>query len=351
MMSNFPQILAEIVAKIQIEPNFTVAHPDYPPLELRADILDRLQRISPQLQSKYLILQVQNYLHDIYFNQSWLDLQTIATAAAQPAQIKNNLSDGVDIDFCQRLHQSNSSRGYLDLGWKVVATAPAGELVVVKDGLHLHINPQRHLRSDSRSAQIGEIVPIYLPHSLVSRDTYIIVGNLGTPANATPALPSVQIYFNFTPDAAVTIAEKLTRQLNTLELPFQFAILHDPALFYRCDGATLWISQADYLTAQTVVAEIYRAHQTAFAADVPLFTKQLAPGLGLAEVPTTLSTFGMQRCEILAMGLVTAFDLDLTAVNDKLDKIYEQFAAVGIDRFQPHLNFAALDCYKIDEFE
>jgi HopA1 effector protein family len=355
-MSNFSQTLAEIVTKIQIEPNFTVYHPDYPPLELRPDILDRLQRISPQLQSKYLIIQVQNYLHNLYFTHSSIDLQAMEIAAQQPSQIKNNSIDGVDIDFCQRLQHSNTSRGYLDRDWQVVATTDAGELIVVKDGLHLHIQPHQHLPPDFQQATIGAVVPIYLPPNLVDRDTFIIVGNDGTPPVCDPVCnsPSVQIYFNFTPDAAVAIAEKLTHQLNELSIPFQFAILHDPALFHRYDCGTLWLPQAGYLATQIFLAEIYQAHQTEFSANVPLFTKQLAPGWGLAEVPTTtVGTFGMQRCEILATGLVMAItsgtakpnDRGQTSATDKLHSVCERFTTAGIDWLRPYLNPSARDCY------
>jgi HopA1 effector protein family len=344
MMYDPDRILIEIVEKIQIAPNFTVVHPDYPPLELRPEILDRWQQISPQLQSKYLTVRVQNYLHDLYFSHSWLTIQQQEIFAQQSSPTKNNVIDGVDIDFCQRLQQSNSSRGYLDADWQVVTTAPADELVVVKDGLHLHIHPQYHLPPDFRQAQPGDLVPIFLPPNLVGEDAYIIVGNSGKPAMNTNPPPSVRVYFNFTPEAAVAIAECLTRQFNQLELPFELAILHDPDLFDRYDCGTLWLRQSDYLNVQTVLAEIYRAHQSEFSAQIPLFTKQLAPGLGLAEVPLT-ADFGMQRCELVATGLVTAMEQGETTTTQKLNAIEAQFVAAGIDCLQPYLNPAGLDCY------
>jgi HopA1 effector protein family len=125
-----------------------------------------------------------------------------------------------------------------------------------------------------------------------------------------------------------------------------FAILHDPALFHRYDGGTLWLSQADYLTFQTDLAQIYRSHHTEFAADTPLFTKQLAPGLGLAEVPS-IGTFGLQRCEILATALVMATDRGQTAVADKLAAVTDRLAAAQIDRLQPYLHSAQIDRYEL----
>mgnify|MGYP003471130480 FL=1 len=339
----FHDTLTEIVEQIEIDLNFVVRHPDYPPLELQPDIIARFQRIPPQLQTKYLTIQVQNYLHDLYFSHSLVSLQDLEAAAQQPPQIKNNLINGIDIDFHHRLRQSNTSQGYIDPDWQIVAETDRGESIVVKDGLHLRIDRQKHLPQEFKQAAIGEIVPIYLPHNLVDRDTYIMVGNLGLPNSPI----SVEIYFNFTPDAAVAIAQTLTHELNKLSIPFQFAILHNPALFRCYDAGTLKLSQADYLATQTVLAQIYQTHQADFSPDVPLFTKQLAPGLGIAEVPTTPGSFGMQRCELLATGLLAAMAQGQTLAADKLNTIRQQFATAGIDELQPYLNPDALDCYSI----
>jgi HopA1 effector protein family len=358
-MSNFLQILAEIVEKIEIvglvtpaeNQNFTVRHPDYPPLEFQPETIAKLEQISPQLQAKYLTSQVQNYLYDIYFSHSLMSLEELVVAGQQPRQIKNNIINGIDIDFCQRLEQSNTSNGYFDFDWQVIAETETGELIVVKDGLHLHIDRQRHLAQNLQQTAIGDTIPIYLPPNLVGQDTYIIVGNAGTPnavqSRSDEEVKLVQLYFNFTPDAAVEIAHKLTHELNTLNIPFQFAILHDPALFYRYDPGTLWLPQAGYLEMQTVLTQIYQVYQAEFSPNVPLFSKQLAPGLGIAEIPATPGTFGMQRCELLAEALLAVMEQDLTLTADKLSLIRQELTTAGIDWLRPYLNPTALDCYNL----
>jgi HopA1 effector protein family len=346
-MSAYQQILTEIIEKIEIDRDFAVRHPDYPPLELEPDSISIFKQTAPELQTKYAIAQIQNYLYDLYFSHSLVSLNEIELATAQPAQIKNNIIDGIDIDFYQQLQQSNTSKGYLDPDWQVSSITKDEELIVVKEKLHLHINRHRHLATDSQQASIGDIVAIYLPNSLVGQDTYIIVGNCGTPGTGKlphqDRSPSVDLYFNFTPDAAVSIAQQLTTKLNQLDIPFQFAILHDPNLFHAYDAGTLWISQAGYLQAQAVIADIYRAHSGEFSPDIPLFTKQLAPGLGFAELPAT-ENFGMQRCKLLATGLFAIRDLDLSTA-DKFKIVCQEFTNSEVDWLQPHLNFSILDDY------
>jgi HopA1 effector protein family len=340
-MQSSLQALTEIVEKIQIDRDLTISHPEYPALHMDPDRANQLQQIPVQLQRKYLITQIQNYLYSIYFDRSLMSLQYLEALSQQPVFVKNNIIDGVDLNFFQLLCQSNTGTGYLDPDWQIVSQTDKGELIVVKDGLHLHIDPRQHLPTECQQAGQGAIVSIYLPHNLMGFDTYIIVGSAGTP----PKSPSVRVYFNFTPAAAPEIARALTDELNRLNIPFQFAILHNPALFHRAEAGTLWLSQAGYLSIQTFLSKLYHSHQTAFSPQTPLFSKQLAPGLGLVETPIGSDEFGMQRCQLVATGLVVAMERGQTATIDKLNTIQQEFTSAGIDLHQPYLNPSAVDCY------
>lgn len=332
-MSNFNQVLLEIAEKIEIlrvkelttDQNWIVRHPDYPALELEPDLIASLQQIAPQLQAKYLTVQVQNYLYDLYFNHSLISVAEIAIADAQPIQIKNNTVNGVDLDLCRQLERGNNGHGYIDRDWQVVEITDDDELIVVKNGLHLYIEPKLHLPKDLPPVKIGDIVPIYLPHNLIGQDTYIAVGNLGQPNGGA----LVQIYFNFTPTAAIETTQVLIPALNKLGLPFQLEILHHPDLFHRYDAGVLWLNQPDYAAAKPVLAEIYQTHRTEFSPNLPLFSHQLAPGLGLVEVPNLTSSFGMQQCGLLAIGLLAAMDQGKTTVAEKMVIIRQTLIAAG----------------------
>ncbi len=337
-MSSLQQVLTEIVEKITVD-DFNIAHPDYPALETNPDTIDKLQQISVELQTRYLITQLQTYLHDLYFTHRSISHQEAADRQSHP--VKNNMIDGIDLNFHPQLQQSNTSSGYFDPDWQILATADRGELIVVKDGLQLHINPEQHLAPEFRQATPGKIVPIYLPPNLMGQDTYIAIANAGSPSG----VQSIQIYFNFTPDAAIAITHQLTRELNKLGLRFQFAILHDPAAFHRWDAGTLWLDQSDYQLLQPILADIYHSHQAAFSPNIPLFSKQLAPGLGLVEVPMDSNCFGLHRCYFLATGLVMAINQGQTSVAEKLNCIQQALSTAGIDLSQPYLNPAATDVY------
>jgi hypothetical protein len=343
-MSNYHQILTELVEKIALTADLTIGHPDYPPLELSSVEIARFQQMPPQLQQKYAIVRIQNYLHDLYFSHSLPSLHKLAGLETQSAPTKNNTVNGIDVNFYQQLQQRNPSRGYFEQNWQIVAEADAGELVVVKDGLHLHIDPHYHLPPDLTGTTIGDLVPIYLPPDLVGQDTYIVVGNSGIPDRS----PSVQLYFNFTPAAALEIAPKLTHNLNQLELPFQLAILHNPLLFDRYDAATLTLPQAAYAAVQPFLHQLYQDYQAEFSPAVPIFTKQLAPGLAIAETPLVSGNFGLQRCGLLAAGLLTAMAQNQTSPVDRLKMIRQELTTAGIDPLQPYLNPGQSDGYGWD---
>jgi hypothetical protein len=348
-MSMFDRQLTQIVNLIEIAPDLTISHPHYPPAQLDPAISARFTQIPIELQTKFLIDRVRNYLYDLYFTGSSSTRSALAAAAPGSPSVKNNLTNGVDIDFYRRLQQSNTSRGYLDLDWQIVAETADGELVVVKDGLHLHIDRQWHLPQNLQQAAIGETLPIFLPPNLVGRDTYIMVGDGGSPQRDDLAAPDarlVRLYFNFTPDAAISIGQQLTGKLNQLGIPFEFAILHDSALFYRYDAATLWLSQANYLIARSCLVELYRSHRAEFSNPVPLCTKQLAPGLGIAEVPLATDSFGLHRCQLIAEGLVAAFLQQQSAIAAKLDLIESTWNTAQLARSHPHLNPSTADCYE-----
>jgi hypothetical protein len=347
----FQQQLSGIVNNLEIATDLTISHPNYLPLPLDPDLSARYSQIPIELQTKFLTTRVRNYLHDLYFTGSLLPISTLETTELTPPPGKNNLVNGVDLDFFRQLDLHNPSRGYLDPDWQIVAETEDRELVVLKDGLHLHVDRKRYVPPHLHQANIGDKIPVYLPHNLVGIDTYIIVSNLGSPQtdpiHPDRSAPLVRVYFNISPDGAVAISQQLTNELNQLGIQFQFGILHNPAQFHRYDAATLYLPQASYLAAQPYLATLYRSHQVEFSPAVPIFTKQLAPGLGIAEEPLNTNSFGIYRCELVAEGLVSAFYNGQNSATDRLTQIATAWDKAQIDREQPYLNRSATDCYEI----
>ncbi|MEH2324597.1 MAG: hypothetical protein V7K32_13685 [Nostoc sp.] len=56
-------ILQDIVRKIEIKSDFSIHHPNYKPLELPSEVVERFQKMPTQMQQKYLSLQLRSFLY------------------------------------------------------------------------------------------------------------------------------------------------------------------------------------------------------------------------------------------------------------------------------------------------
>ena len=88
-----------------------------------------------------------------------------------------------------------------------------------------------------------------------------------------------------------------------------------------------------------------------FKPEVPLFTMQLAPGLGLAEEPNQKfaqqESFGMNRCQIVANGLLEAWQQGDNSPEGRMIAIFGQFSRLGIDDQRAYLNANSKDIYTL----
>jgi HopA1 effector protein family len=344
------ETLEDIVKQVQIQSNFCVSHPDFKPLELPPEVVERFQQVPLDLQNKYLSLQVRSFLYGIYYNGSLRSTLAIATDhLVRHQDLANNTVMGVDLEFSGRLHESNQGEGYFNPGWCVVREETDGALAVTKEGLTLHIDRDRHLELPDQSIAIGDWVSIRMPRNLIQNGFYQAVSNAGTGPRNSDHSGIVRIYFNLTAEGAVSVMASLTGKLNETQLPFTFKVLYNPADYDRYDSGVLYFDKSDYATVRQVVQTIHAEHREQFQPEVPLFTKLLAPGLALAEEPdqkfTAQESFGMNRCQIVTNGLLEAEQKGDHSPEARMVAIRQHFSLLGIDLQHPYLNAKSEDIY------
>lgn len=346
--------LFDIASNIQIESDFRIFHPHYQPFALPTKIADRFRQNSLDLQYKYLTLLLRNFLYGIYYNGS---LQNILAINADPAQcspyqnLESNTTLGIDGEFYEHLHNANQGIGYFDPCWEVLRREPDGSMAVAKGGLTLYIEPECHLKSSSQSATVGELVSIWMPKNRLQNGCYLAVSDHGQEKQGNPDadLGTGRIYFNFTPSGAIALMESLTLQINAAAIPFSFQVLYNPAAYGRYDSGVLYFERHDYPAVREILQAVYAKHQDHFHQEIPLFTKFLAPGLGLAEEPTqkfaAQESFGMNRCQIVANALLEAWTKGKNALEERMQAIDQHFARHLIDLQRPYLNPSSEDIY------
>ncbi|BAZ42602.1 hypothetical protein NIES4101_85710 [Calothrix sp. NIES-4101] len=349
-------VLEDIISNLEIHPDFSIRHPNYKPLELPRDVVERFQKLPEQMQQKYMSLQLRSFLYGIYYNGY---LQNILAPNADENRLlldlENNTFLGVNLAFYQQLHESNSGEGYFDPGWAVIKEEEDGYLVVKKGALRLHIYPDKHLQSTQKSATVGEMVAIRLPKNVVQNGFYMAVGNAGIHSHndLEEQEQLTRIYFNFTPTGAVEVMRGLTQQLNAIALPFTFKVLYNPGDYKRYDAGVLYFDKKNYPAVRKVLELVYQENKSHFVSEIPLFTKQLAPGLGLAEEPDqkfgTQESFGMNRCQIVANGLLESWYQGNNSTVGKMKAILGEFSKLGINIQQPYLNADSEEIYEFME--
>jgi HopA1 effector protein family len=344
--SQYLETLHDIVEQVTLQSDFSICHSAHPPLEIPPQVVDRIQQLPESFQHQYLSLQVQNFLHDIYFKG---DSPLLAPDLPGQPETSHPMRQQ-EQEFYAQLHAHNHGTGYFDPGWLVLRQESDDRLAVCKQwqavpqGLTLHIERDRHLSSADRSAMVGDLVAIHLPQNLVESDRYIAVSNTGL---VVPDSPAINLYFNCSATGAIALMADFTQLLNDMEMPFTFSVLSHPADYSRYDAAILQIERDRWDTMHLLLQALYPHHQSQFQVETPLFTKPLAPGLAVAEVPDSDAPpdFGGDRCQIIANILLEAWDNGTDSTEERLGLMCHEFSELGISLHRPYLNPDSEDIY------
>ncbi|MEI2579771.1 T3SS effector HopA1 family protein [Scytonema sp. PRP1] len=346
--------LLDIASNIQIESNFCIRHPKYQPFALPAKIAERFRKNSPALQHKYLALLLRNFLHGIYYNGSLQTTLSLDGDASDNLAYKNLESHSIleiDWQFYEQLHTSNHGIGYFDPGWQVLRREPDGSIAVTKGGLSLYVEYNSNLEASTQTAKVGEYINIWMPKNRLENGFYVAVSNVGQDLQVHPDadLGVGRIYFNVTPFGAIALMNSLTQQLNAAGIPFNFQVLHNPLAYGRYDSGVLCFEREDYPAVRKVLQAVYADYQSHFHKEIPLFTKFLAPGLGLAEEVSqkfaAQESFGMNRCQIVANALLEVWQQGNNSTHERMRAIELHFTRFGIDLQRPYLNPYSEDIY------
>lgn len=355
--SSLLSVLHDIANNIQFDSNFRITHPDYKPFEIPPEAIDRFQKVPVDLQTKYLSQQLRSFLYGIYYNGSLRSVLAPDTKdnSALYQNLENNTSMGVNLQFYQQLHEHNQGTGHFDPGWVILREEEDGSLAVNKHELTLHIDRQTHLQQAEQTAGIRDKVSIKMPKNFVQNGFYMAVGNQGADNRQKIDRPdtTVRVYFNLTPAGALAVMSGLTHQLNQAEIPFTFKALYNPDDYGRHDSAVLYFQKSFYSVVEPILQSVYRENQVHFQKEVPLFTKPVAPGLAIAEEPdqkfAVKESFGMNRCQIIANGLLMAQQQGDSSPATRINAILQHFDALGIHPDRPYLNANSEDIYTVIE--
>jgi len=158
----------------------------------------------------------------------------------------------------------------------------------------------------------------------------------------------VRFYWNVAADGAAALLRELGTRLERRRIPFQAKVPVDPTLYARTDAGVLYLNDEDVEAASDVIAATYWALRNHLRPAVPLFTRELAAGLGFAESPPSRDSFGMHRCGLVAEGLVMAEQRGARDVEARLAILRERLVAYGLDLDRLERNPTSRYPYRLD---
>ncbi len=352
-MSSFLEALEQIVREIEYDSDGRFYHIAYGNIEADAELQSQLQQFSSSLSTQYLNWLLKDFISDVYFKGIQQD-SINASAPTHSPILENNTVHGRHVDFYQALHSHNMGKGYFDPGWEIIQTTADGLTIVEKNDLQLYVNRSDYLAPADQSAAIGDTVSIRLPKNLVEPDLYVAVGNVGTVSRADHP---IEIYWNLSAEKILDLLQHLTFALNQRGIPFTFKVPYHPSGYKGCDTATLCIRKQDYKPIHSILQRLYLEFNQVFSDSTPVFTKQLAPGIALAESPDwadpqseepergSAATFGQNRCQLVATGFLWAHEQGITSKKKILSVVEKEFEQAGISLEAPYLNPDSEDTY------
>ena len=250
-------------------------------------------------------------------------------------------------DLAPALSAANSSRDRWDAGWQVEKTLPNGQIVAVKGAMTRMVWPgEFHAHGSPGSpVQAGMPVSLFAPRDsqLLQPGFYFAFGEAVPDQEEQCAV--VRFYWNISAEGAPRLVGAISAALNSFAIPFHLKCLRMQALFDRSDSAVLYVARRYTRIVAVLLPGIYAAVRNDLDSTAPLFSKQLADGLGVAEDPQTGESFGMNRCRLMAEAVCRAHEQGHGSAEARLGEFGALFAAAGLSLQHPYLKAGSAHSY------
>ena len=204
---------------------------------------------------------------------------------------------------------ANSTKPRSETGWVVTESWADGSVVATRNGRLRRLGPGQFMSVDgSYPLATGSSLMVQLPAGSATRQPGFYYCFAEGFRDAHDQAPIVRLYFNLMEAGAAKFVAMATGALNRFEIPFELKVTTDSAQFARRDNAVLYLSQDLFNAAVLALAAVLPVLRDTLSPGTPLFTKELAPGVGLAEDPGHNDSFGSARSRLAAVAIADARD-------------------------------------------
>jgi hypothetical protein len=253
----------------------------------------------------------------------------------------------LDDSFLAELSAAHAGKERWDSGWQTHRLLPSGQIIAQKGGSTRLLWPGEFVSHEGPGIAMreGARLSVYAPRDSKEMQPgfYFVFGE--TISDQQDDYNLLRFYWHVKDTGAPLLVRLVTREFNRFQLPFRFKSLAIRTFYQRSDAAVLYINKRFYRISVELLADIHQEIRNHLDSDTPLFTKHLAPGLGLAEEPGNGESFGQNRCRILAESIWNAYEKHLQTDEERLEEVRHQFERNGLNLDFPFLNSHSTDQY------
>jgi hypothetical protein len=158
------------------------------------------------------------------------------------------------------------------------------------------------------------------------------VVSAGSPVDGDAA----SCFLHLQPGTAPDLFARVVTALDGYGLGFRAELAGDPDACLRTDAAVITVRRDDVPALARAALRLGERAPFALAPSVPAFTRQIGPGVALADRPGPGTSFGRHRCRLVAAGLVAAGHGAGSA--DRRAAVLTALTTAGLDPAALHLN-------------
>lgn len=284
-------------------------------------------------------LVFQPFLEGDLYNRLYVRPTPGPTAAYNPLAQRDHIS---------ALSAANNGSGTWEPGWRINSLGDDGRVGVSKDQVSFWV-PPTGLRTATGKIRVGDFCRVHIAKEMrqLMPGFYFAFGNGNQQDTRDMSDPLIRFYWHLTAEAAVPYMALTTTLFNQARLPFRTKVISDPTYYLRADAGVLYLEQRYFGPARDIIREIHQRIRPGLRPEVPMFTKPLADGLGLAEDTNNQMSFGQSRCRIAARTLCSCFVRGVRDPEERLSLLMKAFEEEGLNPASPYLDRNSTDFYSL----
>jgi HopA1 effector protein family len=251
----------------------------------------------------------------------------------------------------QTVAVANARGPFLGLAEMLYATrynVPRASAPPAPAGLAVDDDPEAFLRALRGANALRQRYDRGMPvarESITSQYGHYVL--FGQPMHEAGTGRQVRFYWNLAVEGATAFVHEIATRFERARIPFQAKLPVHPAGYVRTDTGVLYLGDDDVEAATDPIRATHAALRPFLGAEAPFFTLPLAPGLAFAESPPNGDSFGLHRCDLIAEGLVRAFEQGAADADARLAAVRERLTKYGLDLERLAFNPASRYPYRL----